>query len=111
MIAHDEMLDAVREIRERTQITREKLSIVAAGMRNWAQPVLVAGEEDRELRELVDVAKRMVEIADELEGRGDVPRSMAPRCPKCGSLARRATRVPGWACDGCGAVFQTRGDR
>ncbi len=69
MIAHDELLEAVRDVRARVQGERKKLSTIAAGLRNIAQPVLVAGEEDRELPELVDVAKRLVEIADALEGR------------------------------------------
>lgn len=27
-------------------------------------------------------------------------------CPKCGTLAERATRVPGWKCPACGCLFR-----
>jgi hypothetical protein len=34
---------------------------------------------------------------------------MSTLCPKCGCIARAATRVPGYACDACGCVFRKRG--
>lgn len=120
MTAHEEMLEAVREVRERVQhevqkLSAKKLSLIAAGVRNLAQPVLLSGEEDGH-PELVDVARRMVEIADALEGRSDVvdavrehdvarsrfdPREHAGLCPDCFA----SLPADGSCCDECGWIL------